>query len=357
MPHAVHLEMGEPDFTTPAHIRAAAMAALADGYTRYTPNAGIPELRQAAAAKLRRVNGIDADPSQVTVTVGGVGGLYASMVALTNPGDEVLLVGPSWPNYRMIATLLGLRLTQLPLHTSRGERPAIAALEEALTPSTKVLLVNSPTNPTGQVLTREELGAMVAWVDERGLWMLADEVYDQIAFDGVAASPYPLSEAGSVVSVFSMSKTYAMTGWRVGYVVASPSVGPLIEKTLEPIVSCANAVAQMAAAAALDGPQDCVADMCSAYRTRRDAAVATLKAAGVRHTVPDGAFYLWIDVSPSGFDSLRFARSLLDRHAVAVTPGVAFGADYDDHIRIALAAAPADLAVGLEAIVTLVGGG
>jgi aspartate/methionine/tyrosine aminotransferase len=352
LPHAIHLEMGEPDFTTPAHIRAAAIDALEAGYTRYTPNAGIPALRTAAATKLQRVNGIEADPSQVTITVGGVGGLYSSLVALCNPGDEVLLVGPSWPNYRMIATLLDLRFTQLPLGTSRGERPTVDALEAARTADTKVLLVNSPANPTGQVLTRDELTAMVGWVEEHGLWMLSDEVYDQISYDGVASSPYPLSSTGAVVSVFSMSKTYAMTGWRIGYVVASPEVAPLIEKTLEPTVSCANAAAQVAAIAALDGPQDCVAEMRAAYRARRDDAVSRLTAARVPHTPPEGAFYLWIDISASGLDSLTFARTLLDRHAVAVTPGVAFGPDYDDHVRVSLASAPDDLATGLEALVS-----
>jgi aspartate/methionine/tyrosine aminotransferase len=353
LPGAIHLEMGEPNFTTPEHVRAAAAAALEAGFTRYTPNAGIPALRTAAAAKLRRVNGIEADPSQITITVGGVGGLYSSLVALCNPGDEVVVIGPSWPNYRMIATLLGLRLVQVPLFTSRGERPSVDALDAVVTPATRVVLVNSPANPTGQVLTRAELQSLVSWVDERQLWMLSDEVYDEISYDGVADSPYPLSASGSVVSVFSMSKTYAMTGWRIGYVVAPPELAPQIEKTLEPTVSCANAAAQMAAVAALEGPQDCVVEMRDAYRKRRDIAVAQLTAADLGHTRPDGAFYLWIDVSTSGLDSLEFARTLLDRSSVAVTPGVAFGAEYDDHVRVSLASAPSDLAVGIDALIAL----
>lgn len=354
IPHAVHLEMGEPNFLTPEHVREAAATALSEGFTRYVPNAGLPTLREAAAAKVRRVNGIEASASQVVVTVGGVGGLYSSLLALCNPSDEVLVVGPSWPNYRMIASLLGITFRQLPLRTTAGERPTVEMLDTAVTPATRVLLVNSPANPTGQVLSRDEVAAMVSWVDERGLWLLSDEVYDEITFDGPAVSPFPFSEAGSVVSVFSMSKTYAMTGWRIGYVVASPEVGPLIEKTLEPTVSCANAAAQMAAATALSGPQDCVVEMRDAYRERRDLAVGDLAAAGVPHTRPEGAFYLWIDVSSSGLDSMEFCRQLLNRHAVAVTPGVAFGDGCADHIRVSLASSPDDLHTGLAAVIDLV---
>ena len=357
IPNAIHLEMGEPDFSTPEHIRDAAAAALAAGYTRYTPNAGLPELRRAAADKLRRVNGIELPPEQVVVTIGGVGGLYSSLLALCNPGDEVILLGPAWPNYRMIATLLDLSIVQLPMPDDRDPSRLTEMLDEVRNDATQVLLINSPTNPTGAMLSADELAALVAWVDANDVWLLSDEVYDEMTFDRPSVSPFPMSERSSVVSVFSMSKTYAMTGWRVGYVAVPQSVGAMVEKTLEPTVSCANAAAQMAAVAALDGPQDCVAAMRDAYRARRDMATGLLEAAGVGHRRPDGAFYLWVDVSSSGLDSVAFAKELLERHEVALTPGVAFGAAYDDRVRISLATAEPLLRSGVERMIDLLATG
>jgi aspartate aminotransferase len=338
IPGAIHLEMGEPDFPTPVHIREAATAALEAGFTKYTPNAGLLALREAAAAKVARVNGINVDASQVVVTSGGVAGLYASMLALCDPGDELLLVGPAWPNYRMIAKLLRVSVRQVPLSGIAEGHPTIEDLERYRNEQTKVVLLNSPSNPTGMVLDEPETLAVVEWAERNGLWVLSDEVYDQITFDQLAVSPYRLSTAGNVISVFSFSKTYSMTGWRLGYTIASPEMIGLIQKTIEPTVSCTSGAIQMAGVAALDGPQDCVETMRSAYQARRDLAATILTDAHIPFALPVGAFYLWIDISASGQASTKFASDLLENQHVAATPGIAFGPHYDAFIRISLAA-------------------
>lgn len=348
LPDAIHLEMGEPNFPTPQHISDAAAAAVSAGFTKYTPNAGFIELREAVAKKLLRANGIVADADQVAISAGGISGLFSTMVALCNPGEEVLTFGPAWPNYRMIATLLGLTLVQVP---GSGVGVDLEALEAALTPATSAVIVNSPSNPTGAVLGTDDMAALVGWAEGHDLWVISDEVYDEMVFEGVAASPFNATTSGSVVSIFSMSKTYSMTGWRVGYTVADRAVSPLIEKSLEPTISCANAPAQRAAIAALAGDQSCVAAMRDAYRARRDVVMAILDAAAVPHLKPRGAFYLWIDISGSGLDSTTFASELLDEEQVALTPGIAFGDFCDDHVRISLASPPELLVDGVERLV------
>lgn len=348
LPDAIHLEMGEPNFPTPQHINDAAAAAVAAGFTKYTPNAGFSDLREAVAAKLLRVNGIAADADQIAICAGGISGLFSTMVALCNPGEEILSFGPAWPNYRMIATLLGLTFVQAP---GSGVGIDIEMLEAARTPATSAVIVNSPSNPTGAVLGADDIDALVTWAEAHDLWVISDEVYDELVFEGRAVSPFNAATRGSVVSVFSMSKTYSMTGWRVGYTVADPAVSPLIEKSLEPTISCANAPAQRAAIAALTGDQDCVAEMRDAYRSRRDAVISILDAGSIPHVEPAGAFYLWIDISGSGRDSTTFASELLDEERVALTPGIAFGAFCDDYVRISLASPPELLVTGAERLV------
>ncbi|HUW78224.1 MAG TPA: pyridoxal phosphate-dependent aminotransferase [Candidatus Nanopelagicaceae bacterium] len=348
---AIHLEMGEPDFSTPIHIRDAAVAALEAGFTKYTPNAGLMTLREAAAAKVARVNGINVDASQVVVTSGGIAGLYASMLALCDPGDELLLIGPAWPNYRMIAQLLGVSVRQVPLSGTAEGHPTIEDLERHRSKQTKVVLLNSPSNPTGMVFDEPETLAIVEWAERHGLWILSDEVYDQITFDRPAVSPYRLSTAGNVISVFSFSKTYSMTGWRLGYTVAPPEMIGLIQKTFEPIFACTSGSIQMAGVAALEGPQDCIETMRSAYQVRRDLAAAMLTDARIPFALPAGAFYLWIDISASGQTSTKFASDLLESQHVAVTPGIAFGPFCDSFIRVSLASHEDVIRAGVTGIV------
>jgi aspartate aminotransferase len=350
IPDAIHLEMGEPNFDTPGHVVQAAAAAAANGYTKYTPNAGIPELRAAIARKVTERNGLKANADQVIVTPGAIAALYGTLLAVCDSGDEILLPDPAWPNYQMIAALQGLQVGTYPLLSEDG-RFDLEAFERSITSKSKVVIVNSPTNPTGTMLDEESIVALVEIARARGLWVISDEVYDEIVFDrAVAPSVAALGGSDNVVSVYSFSKTYAMTGWRVGYAIAPPDLVPYVVKTQEPITACVNAPAQMAAVAALEGPQACVAEMREAYRERRDRVVDLLQDAGVPHLHPAATFYVWVDVSGSGLSGQDFARQLLQDHHVAVTPGGAFGQAGTNRVRLSLASAPADLYRGVKSL-------
>jgi aspartate/methionine/tyrosine aminotransferase len=336
-PGAIHLEVGEPGFPTPPHIVEAAARAARDGHTKYTPNAGIVPLREALAEKVARVNGYAATPDQIVVGAGGVQILHNVLLALTDPGDEILLPDPAWPDFVQMAHLLGTPPRYYHQTPETGFLPTVGELEELVTPRTRVLVVNSPSNPLGAVVPAEEASELVAFAERRGLWLVSDECYDQIAFDGTFASPMAVAPSPRIISAYSFSKVYAMTGWRVGYCVAPPEVAATLTRLQEPVVSCVNAPAQMAALAALTGPQEIVGEMRDAYRERRDAAVALLDAAGVPVLRPAGAFYLWVDVSASGRDSREFAFSLIAERGVAVAPGTAFGAAGQGFVRLSMA--------------------
>jgi aspartate/methionine/tyrosine aminotransferase len=336
-PGAIHLEVGEPGFPTPPHIVEAAARAARDGHTKYTPNAGIVPLREALAEKVARVNGYEAAPDQIVVGAGGVQVLHNILLALTDPGDEILLPDPAWPDFVQMAHLLGTPPRYYHQTPETGFLPTVGELEELVTPRTRVLVVNSPSNPLGAVVPAEEASELVAFAERRGLWLVSDECYDQIAFDGTFASPMAVAPSPRIISAYSFSKVYAMTGWRVGYCVAPPEVAATLTRLQEPVVSCVNAPAQMAALAALTGPQEIVGEMRDAYRERRDAAVALLDAAGVPVLRPAGAFYLWVDVSASGRDSREFAFSLIAERGVAVAPGTAFGAAGQGFVRLSMA--------------------
>ncbi len=255
MPDAIHLEVGEPGFPTPEHIVEAACAAAKAGFTKYTPNAGVSSLREAIVDKLRKCNGIEASIDNVTVTAGGVCAIATSLLALTEPGEEILIPELSWPDYDMIIAVNGWKPRRYPLLKENGFLPDLDALRRLINDRTKVLMVNSPSNPTGAVFPREIQQGMLEIAKEHDLYLLSDETYDQIVFDGEHVSPAVFDEDGRVLTVFSFSKVYAMTGWRVGYVVASEEIARLITELQEPYVSCASSISQKAAEAALKGPQ------------------------------------------------------------------------------------------------------
>lgn len=354
IPDAIHLEVGEPDFPTPEHICQAAAEAAFAGFTHYTPNAGIPELREAIVGKLLERNDVDVEVDRVVVTTGAGGGLFTAIRALTDPGDGVLIPDPSWPNYAMMATVQELDVQYFPLRPEDGLVPTPEHIEPHLTERSRVLLVNSPGNPTGVVIHPETMRQLVDFAEANDLWLISDEVYDEMTFGRDHISALTMVPNGHVIGAFSFSKTYAMTGWRVGYVVATPEVASLITKCQEPISSCVNSPAQKAAVAALTGPQDAVAEMRSAYRERRDRATEILDAAGLPHAMPEGAFYLWVDVSGTGMSDIDFARKLVLDRQVAVVPGTAFGPTSGAYIRISLASALDDLVEGVRRTVAAV---
>jgi aspartate/methionine/tyrosine aminotransferase len=269
----------------------------------------------------------------VVVGAGGVEVLHNLLLALTDPGDEVLLPDPAWPNFAQMAHLQGLSAR----FYAQRFLPSVEQLEELVSPRTRVLLVNSPSNPLGAVVPRELWVELVDFAERHGLWLISDECYDEIAFDGDFVSPLAVAPSDRVIGVYSFSKVYAMTGWRVGYCVAPLAVADAMTRLQEPLISCVNAPAQMAALAALEGPQEIVGVMREAYRERRDAAVALLSAAGVPVLVPAGAFYLWIDITRSGRSSREFAFSLIEERGVAVSPGTAFGAEGEGFVRVSMA--------------------
>ncbi|MGH9294590.1 MAG: pyridoxal phosphate-dependent aminotransferase, partial [Acidimicrobiales bacterium] len=295
----VHLEVGEPSFPTPPHVVEAADSAARAGQTKYVANAGTPELREAIADKLRLRNGWEVKSEDVVVTAGGVEALYLSLLALVEPGDGVLVPDPGWPNFRMMTRALGGSVLAYRLRPEASYQPCVEDLEAAAPPSAKVLILNSPSNPLGSVIPATRIKEVLAWARARGIWVVSDECYDELVFDGAFASVGPLDPTGAAIGCYSFSKTYAMTGWRVGYAVTTePAVHESLAKLQEAVVSCVNAPAQAAAVAALRGPQDVVTAMRAAYLARRDAAVSLLGSARVDVLLPSGAFYLWLDTSP-----------------------------------------------------------
>ena len=337
---AIRLETGEPNFATPSHICEAAAQAAFDGFTKYTPNAGVMPLREALAAKVAERNGIDATAEQVVVTSGAVAGIYSSMVSLVDPGAEMLLGDPSWPNYAQMMQLLKITPVHFPLRAEADLVPQAADVEPLITERTQAILLNSPGNPTGAVTDAAALADLMELARRHDLLVFSDEVYDEISFDGPYTPAAPLDVDGRVITFFSFSKTYAMTGWRVGYLVVPPGVSPLIVRAQEPITSCVNAPAQMGALAAVTGPQDCVAEMRDAYRQRRDLVTGFLTGRGIPHVRPRGAFYLMVDVSRSGSTGKDFVLRLLNERQVAVVPGDTFGPGSGRFVRISLATAP-----------------
>jgi aspartate/methionine/tyrosine aminotransferase len=344
----LHLEVGEPDFTTPAHIVEAGARALRDGHTRYTANAGTASLREAIAAKLARHNGLAVESEQVVVTHGAVNALLTALMVLVEPGDGILMPDPGWPNYQMMATMLGAEAVAYPLDPQTGYEPDLERLAELCArPGAKVLMVNSPGNPTGAVWRRETVRQVVEIACAHGLYVLSDEVYEEIVFEGEHVSPARFDGDGRVVTVSAVSKTYAMTGWRIGYLAATRELAELVAKTQEAIVACPNAAAQVAAEVALTGPQDFVAEMRDAYRLRRDVAVRGLAASGLLVTEPHGAFYILADVSRATDDTAAFARQLVVEHGVAVAPGSTFGPGGAGLVRLSLASPTAVIEEGI----------
>jgi aspartate/methionine/tyrosine aminotransferase len=346
-PGCIRLEVGEPNFSTPSHIVEAAVEFARKGAVKYTATAGLLSLRERLVAKLARVNGIQAEVNNINCTVGGVGGIAAAMAALLEPGDEVLLPDPAWPNYRLMLAWTHGVLVPYPCSPDNKFLPDPREVEKLITPRTKLMIVNSPCNPTGAVFPRSLLEQLVDVAVRRNVYLLSDECYDEVILDGEHVSPASFCTDGRVISAYTFSKTYAMTGWRVGYVVASEKVSDSITKILESNSSCIPTVCQKAAEAALDGPREPLQEMVRAYRERRDLCAGLLDEAEMLISRPEGAFYIMADIGRSGLDSRDFAFDLVKTKQVAVAPGTAFGSSARKAVRISLASSPEDLSVGI----------
>ena len=347
----IALGVGEPDVPVAPHIREAARVAWAEDRTDYTANAGIPELRAALVEKLRRDNGLEVQTEQVWVTVGATQALYQAMTLTLGAGDEALVPDPGYTTFSMGARMLQAEPVTYPLLPERSFLPDMAELERLVTARTRVLVVNSPSNPLGAVFPRETLRELLAFARRHDLWVISDEVYEYFVHDAEHVSVASLQEPGEqrVLSAFSLSKTYALTGVRVGYLVVPTGMTTTMRTVQEATISCVSAPAQWAGVAAVTGDQSHVRQAIAHYRENLDAATALLEERGIRHLRPTGAFYLWIDVShASDGDVAGWAERFLLRDRVAVAPGSAFGRSGEGWIRVCVAADRDALLEGLR---------
>lgn len=350
MDDVVNLAVGEPHLPIAPHVVEAAREAWAAGLVDYGPNGGIAPLRAAVAAKLARENAMAVDQAQVWVTVGATQALHQALGMVLDAGDEVLVPDPGYTVFSMAPRTLGAVPVPYPLRPEDGFRPDPDALRRLITPRTRALVVNSPSNPLGVVLPEEDLRALLEVAREADLWVLSDEVYEHFA-DAPHTSLGALDTDERVLSVYSLSKSYAMTGARVGYLVVPPAFTDALPHLQEATISCVAMPDQHAALAALTGPQDAVVHAAATYRAHRALAARTLDEAGVRYHRPHGAFYLWADVShASGGDVDAWCLELLRSERVAVAPGSAFGRSGEGWVRVNLAVEPEHLVRGLKAL-------
>ncbi len=355
----VHLNIGEPDADSPRAAIAAAKAALDAGATHYGPYAGLPDLRAAVADDVRMRKGVAARPEDVFITVGGKGVMVNTILALIDPGDEVIVPDPAYPIYDSLTRFCGGVPVPIPLRAEDGFALDPDRVAAAIGPRTKMLVLNSPANPTGGVIGRAALERLAELAVAHGLLVLSDEIYGRILYDGeehVSIASLP-GMAERTVILDGFSKTYAMTGWRLGYAVVPPWLAPHFGRLIINTISCVPTFVQHGAVAALRGPQDEVDAMVAELAVRRDIVVDGLNAIpGIRCTRPVGAFYAFPDVSGTGLTGVEMAERLLMEAGVCVLSGAAFGAAADDFIRISYATDRTALRTGLERIATFVRG-
>jgi aspartate/methionine/tyrosine aminotransferase len=347
-PEVIHLEVGEPDAPTPLPITEAAFNAAREGWTRYSPNAGLPTLRRKVAERVSRRSGSRVAEERVVITTGAVGALYSALMAVLDPGDELLIPDPGWPNYAAIAHLAGATAVRYGLPAERGFLPDIGEIRRLTTARTKAILINTPGNPTGAVFSPALMQALVAHAQESGLYVVSDEVYEDMVFEGEHVSAGSFGAEDRVFIVSGASKSFAMTGWRIGWLVCPPALAGVVTALQEPVASCASTIGQKAAEAALDAGEENARELCAGFRRRRDIVVEVLGKDGLLPVVPKGAFYALVDISRQREDSLAFCKRLLQEKAVAAVPGITFGPQSDRYIRIAFTINDADLRTGLQ---------
>lgn len=358
LPPAVRLQIGEPGFRTPEHIRRAAVETVESEPITYGPPIGWPWLRELIAAKIQRVDGYTVGPQNTAIALGGTGAIMTALMATVGVGDEVLMPDPHWPHYRIQLASCGATAVPYPLDPYSEWLPDIARLERLVTPRTRMLIINSPGNPTGAVFPREVVTDLLDFARRHDLYLLSDESYDEIIFEGQHVSPASMLtrdelESGRVICVYTFSKSYAMTGWRIGYTVTGAELIKTISYVLDGSYTNVSTIVQRAAAAALSGPQDCVAAMRDAYHRRRDLVVRLLKEYGRYLYTPHGAFYTLIDVTnPRGTQGQgrQFALDLLHERNVAVAAGSNFGSVAENYVRISMAASEEEIERGVREI-------
>lgn len=351
-PGAVVLSIGEPGFPLPRHVLDAGIACLDRDETNYTPNAGIPALREAFADRFREQSGTGIEADRVYVVDGAQQGLHLAMSLLLGPGDEILIPNPGYPTFAMTSRLVNAVPVRYPLYPEHDFQPRIENVEALITDRTRVLMLNSPSNPLGAVLGEDLTRELVELARRHDLWIISDECYEAFTYDVPHVSParFDSSVPGEarVFTSLTLSKTYGLTGLRIGALVCPPGLEQRMNNVMEAIVSCVASPSQYAALAALTGPQDYVAHAREHYRANRDAASAILRSKGIRFLNAQGAFYLWADVSHlSGGDVRGWVRRFLADSGVSFAPGTAFGSIGEGWIRIALCGSQAELVEGV----------
>lgn len=354
MQDVVSFTVGEPDFPTPPHIVEAAVEALRRGEHKYTPNAGILPLRQAISRHTQQTHGLLYKPeNEIIATAGGMEALYLTMLAILDPGDEVILGDPCWTNYSRQVLLCNAQPQYVTVNAEQDFLFDPAALEAAVTPKTKAFVVNSPANPTGGIGSRAALEQLAQIAQKYDLWVISDEVYRDLVYDGrevcsIAALP-GMKERTIVINSFS--KSYAMTGWRVGYAMGPACIISNMVKFQENVAACVNSAAQYGAIAALEGPKDALQSMLAAYTARRQVVLEEFASVpGLRCYAPQGAFYALVDISATDMKAEEFAMDLLEKNRVIVVPGHAFGATSDRYVRLSFAASEETIREGIRRI-------
>ena len=338
-PGAINLGLGQPDFDTPAHIKEAAIKAIQDGFTGYTPNCGFPDILLAISQKFLRDNQLRYSPEEIMVTSGASEALFLAIAALVERRDEVLVGDPSFLSYSALTKLAGGKPVGVPLNDKLRLTPD--AVNEKITERTKAIIINSPGNPTGAVQTEEELRGIAEIADDRDIAVISDEVYEHFIYDGEHISPARFSD--NVITINAVSKTYAMTGWRLGYLAAKGEAHEQLLKVHQYIQACACSISQKAALTAIAGPQDCVASMRDEFRFRRDMLVKGFLELGVDLVKPQGAFYLFPKVGNGDAVASRLAKA-----GVIAVPGSAFGPGGKEHIRLSYASSRKNLEEALR---------
>ena len=354
----IHLEIGEPDFGTPENIVEAGAEALRSGWTHYGPSPGLPELREAITAYVNRSRGTAFEPGQVIVTPGGKPIMFFVMLALLEAGDEAIYPDPGFPIYRSMIDFSGATAVPIPLREERAFGLDVDELASLVTPRTKLLVLNSPGNPTGGVLDRAEIEAIARLAVERDLVVLSDEIYSELVFEGehVSIATMP-GMAERTIILDGFSKTYAMTGWRLGYGLMPTPYVEAINRLMVNSVSCTAVATQRAGIEALTGPWDEVVQMRDAFKSRRDLVVDGLNAIpGITCVRPKGAFYAFPNISATGQGSKAFADRLLQDFGVAALSGTAFGDHGEGYLRLSTANSEANLSQALERIAACAAG-
>ena len=354
----VHLEIGEPDFDTPAPIRAAAVRAIEEGFTHYTPSPGLPEIREVIAKYISQDRGLPVTADQVVVTPGGKPVITFGILATVNPGDEVIVPNPGFPIYESAVRFAGGTPVSLLLREERDFRFGAEDIEKLITPRTKMVILNSPHNPTGSVLTPKDLDEIASLLRERDIWVLSDEIYSKIIYEGthesIATRP---GMAERTILMDGFSKTYAMTGWRLGYGVMNPTVAKHVARLATNVYSCATAFVQRAASVALGGSQAEAEAMVAQFRRRRDVIIEGLKAIpGITCTKPAGAFYAFPNIRALGMKSADAERVLLEEAGVAALSGTAFGSFGEGYLRFSYANSVEQIQEGMKRLGSLVQG-